>query len=121
MKQIKENKQISNIRFTRRETNWLFLLSKNFLPKEIANNLSVSSRTIEFYLKSIIMKLNHINKISGKAISSNKKISYIENKRDKLIRLTKREYQCVKYLVAGYTAKQTALNLRISPKSVESY
>jgi DNA-binding CsgD family transcriptional regulator len=39
----------------------------------------------------------------------------------KNISLTKREIECLKYLVLGYTAKETANKLNISPKTVESY
>lgn len=37
------------------------------------------------------------------------------------IALTRRELQCIYYLLAGFTAKQTARELKISPKVVEEY
>lgn len=86
---------------------------KNFiLDNQILSNKDFSSVVLAEF-KSSFQPLTTVTNHQQKAI--------INPKYKKNVMFSKREVQCIKYLHQGYTTKQIARELNLSPRTVEEY
>jgi len=116
-------KSISNIKEHYINNSLPFKSFKNYFKNENKSILSQLDKQ-----SSPLSKLieNNTCKPDCNNFPESKKFSYLlslgfEAEIEKAKKLSKREKQCIKYLVDGKTAKESAALLRLSPRTVEFY
>ena len=124
---------------TKQERKCLCFIVSGSSIKETASKLMLSNRTVEYHLNNILLKLNIKRKSNliklfykDKTLQNNSISSTFSTEEFKSLQvnklyldaknyLTKRELECAKKLVSGYTAKEIAENLHLSSRTVEVY
>ena len=118
---------VRRIYLTKKEREILFLMIKRKTARAISESLKVSKRTVELHLERIKAKMNVTSQpmLLEKAFSLlnfEKNVTTVASPVDlSIYNLSKREQQCLHYLLKGMTAKEIAKILSLSHRTVEEY
>ena len=122
-----------------KESEMMFYFIRGFSSKEISSSMRLSTRSIEATLEHLKYKFNCSSlkdlynycltnqahktippMLLQRCINKNKALEYRENNKP-VIKIPKRQKECINLLLTGATSAEIAQTLNISPRTIESY